>query len=136
MNFDFNRNFCSALKRYVERTPRPEVALGWDFLGIPNPHERDFLKSGDFYPGDLGFLKSWDFYSRKLGNFISGIFAKSRGFLRNPRDFFGWGFFGDGFFFVRWDIRAPKSHFCSTTNTFVNLPRIFNYLNLSSLNPR
>ena len=142
LNFDFNRNFCSTLKSYVERASTTRGGFGMGFFGDPqspwkglfeiwgflSPRIEDLFLSGNFYPRNWGFLKSWNFYSRELGSFISRI-------CEIPGNFWGWGFFEEGFFFVRWDI-PPKSHFCSTTNTFVNLPRIFNYLNLSSLNPR
>ena len=75
----------------------------WEFIsrgfGIFIPGIGDFLKSGNFYPGDCGFFKIWGFssldcgfllirgfLSRGLGIFIPEIFAKSRGYSRNPWD--------------------------------------------------
>ena len=72
----------------------------WGFLEIWGFLSRGL---GIFIPGDWGFLKSGDIYPRglgifgNLGIFIPGIFAKSRGYLRNPRDLYPHprGFFGD-----------------------------------------
>ena len=68
----------------------------WDFEGEKIP---------DLGDEDWGFLRFLGFLSRGLGIFIPGIFAKSRGYLRNPRDIHpgDWGFlspgvFGDGDF--------------------------------------
>ena len=108
LNFDFNRNFCSTLKRYVERASTTRGGFGMGFFGdhqspwkglfeiwgFLSPRIEDFFLSGDFYPGDWGFLKSWNFYSRELGSFISGI-------CEIPGIFWGWGFFEEGFF--SWD---------------------------------
>ena len=66
-----------------------EVALGWDYLGIPNPQSRG-SGMGIFHfgldqniPGDWGFLKSGDFF---------------------PKD---WDFLGIGIFFVGWAYDIP-----------------------------
>ena len=77
----------------------------------------NFLKSGDFDLGDLGFFKIWGFLSRGFGIFIPAIwdFLISGDFYLEDLGFFKiWGFlsprfFGDGDFFVVWDI-PPKSH--------------------------
>ena len=113
LNFDFNRNFCSTLKRYVERASTTRGGFGMGFFGDPqfpwkglfeiwgflSPRIEDFFLSGDFYPRDWGFLKSWNFYSRELGSLSPG--SLSPGFPKSP------GFFGDGDFsrkvFFSWD---------------------------------
>ena len=93
-----------------------------DFRKIPGIRDfflvSGFLSPGFFIPGIGIFLN--------FGIFIPGIFAKSPGFMQNPRDFYPGdsGFFrdflpsgypgdflspGSGFFFVGWDI-PTKSH--------------------------
>ena len=77
-------------------------------LGIFIPEIGDFLKSGNFYSGDLVFFLIWGFFSPKF--IYTGIidFFKSDNFY--PRhlypgnwkifeDFLSPGFFGDGDFF-------------------------------------
>ena len=92
---------------------------------IPNPGdlcERKIPKSGNYHPGHWGFLESGDFNRRGMGIFMPGIFTKSRGYMRNPRDlhfypgnrgflriFYPLENLGMGIFFVGWDI-PPKSH--------------------------
>ena len=63
-------------------------------MGISNPDPRDFLKSGDFYPGNGGFfLNSEDFYPGDWGFLkIWGFLSKSKGFL-GMEIFRGWDFF-------------------------------------------
>lgn len=35
------------------QTEEPEVALGWEFLGIPNPHPGDWDEMGIFHYGPV-----------------------------------------------------------------------------------
>ena len=76
-----------------------------------------FFKLWGFFPRGLGIFSNMvifilgigDFFLRgleileNLGIFIAGIFTKLGIFY--PRNFSGWGFFGDGDF-------PPKSHLC------------------------
>ena len=70
-------------------------------LGIFFPGILDFLKSWDFYPGDLGFfkflgflspgigdfVKSWDFYPGDLGFFkFLGFLSRELEIIRNIRN--------------------------------------------------
>ena len=72
---------------------------------IPNPRDGDFLKSGDFHPGDWGFLSPGNEDFSNLGIFIPGmqIFIPWIGDFWKSGDY--WRFFGD------WDFSEMVIYF-------------------------
>ena len=107
---------------HLRRDWRPEVALGWDFSGIPNPISQ--------IPGFLGFLifkffsdfliffhfwkffHLWDFFGIFLSHGIFLEFSYPMGFFWDfyPRLFekIPWDFFPMGLGFFSWDGKSHK----------------------------
>ena len=105
MNTILSRILCSKYYEYLANSGKPEVALGWDFLGIPNPRSPSRgLGMGIFHFG-LDQKIPGDLKSRGWG---SGILDPQKSPVKNPRKIPNPGDGDSGFLSPKNPQKIPK----------------------------